>query len=237
MHLNSIKICHERFPTRTAYPFRLPTLQQTQTLAFTSPITFFVGENGTGKSTLLEAICKQCGITIWEGTERRRLEFNPHEKALYKAIRVAWRNGPVPGSYFGSQIFQNFAELLDEWAAANEDLLDYFGGKSLITQSHGQSLMSFFKARYRIRGLFLMDEPETALSPKSQLELVRLLKDMSLAGHAQFIVATHSPILMAASGARIYSFDEAPIHESAYEDTEHFKIYRNFMMDRDRYLS
>jgi predicted ATPase len=96
--------------------------------------------------------------------------------------------------------------------------------------------MSFFKARYKFRGLYLLDEPETALSPRSQLELLQVLKDNSEAGHAQFIIATHSPILMACPGATIYSFDEIPVKGIDYEKTEHYRIYRDFMADRSKYL-
>ena len=96
--------------------------------------------------------------------------------------------------------------------------------------------MSFFKARYRFKGLYLLDEPETALSPKSQLELLQVLKDNSEAGHAQFIIATHSPILMACPGATIYSFDDTPVKTIDYERTEHYRIYRDFMKDRSKYL-
>ena len=115
-------------------------------------------------------------------------------------------------------------------------MLEYFGGKSLVQQSHGQSLMSFFKSRFKIKGLYLLDEPETALSPKSQLALLTLLKEMSRAGHAQFIIATHSPILLACPGSVIYSFDHIPIRQIAYEDTEYYRIYKSFMNDRAQYL-
>ena len=142
----------------------------------------------------------------------------------------------VPGSYFDSEISKNFAQYLDEWAASDPGILNYFGGKSLMTQSHGQSLMSFFKARYRFKGLYFLDEPETALSPKSQLELLQVLKQNSESGHAQFIIATHSPILMACPGATIYSFDEIPVKQIDYEKTEHYRIYRDFMVDRSKYL-
>ena len=141
------------------------------------------------------------------------------------------------GSFFASQIFQNFAQILDEWAAADPGSLDYFGGESLLTKSHGQSLMSFFKARYKIKGIYFMDEPETALSPKTQLDLLGLLKDMSKAGHAQFIIATHSPILLACPGAKIHSFDHVPVKSIDYEETEQFQIYKNFMVDRNKYLN
>jgi len=203
---------------------------------FDSSVTFFVGENGTGKSTLLEAIAHKCGIYIWGCLERKRLKVNLYEKRLYEAIDVEWTDGPVHGSFFASQVFRNFAQILDEWAAADPRSLEYFGGKSLLTQSHGQSLMSFFKARYKIKGIYFMDEPETALSPKSQLDLLAVLKDMSQAGHAQFLVATHSPILLACPGAKIYSFDHVPIKQVDYEETEQFQIYKGFMEDRNKYL-
>jgi predicted ATPase len=233
MHLKRVNLYPEQYPTKEHYPFNLNIFQQTKSLEFYSPVTFFIGENGTGKSTLLEAIAHRCGIHIWEDNERIRLEINPYEERLYEAIGVEWTNGSVPGSFFASQIFRNFAQILDEWAVADAGNLKYFGGKSLMTQSHGQSLVSFFRARYKIH---FMDEPETALSPRSQLELIKILKYMSQAGHAQFIIATHSPILMACPGAKIYSFDYIPVKPIEYEETEHYQIYKGFMENRDKYL-
>jgi predicted ATPase len=236
MHLTRVTLLADQFPTDERYPFNLAVLRETRGITFQSPVTFFIGENGTGKSTLLEALAHKCGIHIWSGMERKRFEANPYEEALHRFIAVEWTDGAVPGSFFSSGIFRNFAQSLDEWAAASSKILDYFGGKSLLTQSHGQSLMSFFKARYKIKGLYLLDEPETALSPKTQLELLTLLRDMSQAGHAQFIIATHSPILMACPGAHIYSFDSTPIKLVEYEDTEHYRVYKGFMEDRKRFL-
>lgn len=211
-------------------------LQQTRSIKFSSPVTFFIGENGSGKSTLLEALAHRCKIYIWRGIERTRCENNPFEEQLYLYIEVEWADGIVPGSFFSSQIFRNFAQLVDMWEADNPGQIDYFGGKSLLTQSHGQSLMSFFKARYKIKGLYLLDEPETALSPRSQLQLLKLLQDMSALGHAQFIIATHSPILLACDGSMIYSFDHTPVKAVHYEDTEHYQIYKSFMENPNRYL-
>ena len=151
-------------------------------------------------------------------------------------MRIEWTNGRVPGSFFASEIFQNFAQLLDEWATTDPGVLEYFGGSSLMTQSHGQSLMSFFQSRYQIKGLYLLDEPETALSPRSQLNLMKLLRRASAAGHTQFVIVTHSPILLALPEAKIYSFDSAPVNPIDYEDTEYYQVFKSFMEDREKYL-
>ena len=236
MHLKKVTLYPENFPTQDHYPFNLEFIRATQSLRFSSPVTFFVGENGSGKSTLLDAITRKCGIFIWQGMHRPRFNASPHERDLYKTIEIEWNNGRVPGSFFGSQIFHNFARILDEWLTMDPGLLEYYGGKSLMAQSHGQSLMAFFESRFKIKGLYLLDEPETALSPKSQLELLRLLDQMSQAGHAQFIIATHSPILLACPGAEILSFDSSPLKPIPYEETDHYRIYKAFMADPKNYL-
>jgi len=236
MHLKKVIFSPEEYPTGHYYPFNQDVFKTTGAIDFHSPVAFLVGENGTGKSTLLRAICHRCGIHIWQGAGRPRVEANPYENDLYKYILVEWTNGFVPGSFFSSENSNYFARCLEEWAEADPKQLEYFGGKSLLTQSHGQSLMSLFRSRYRIKGLYILDEPETALSPKSQLEFLGILQEMSRAGHAQFIVATHSPILMACPNAQIYSFDHIPMKEIPYEDTDHYRIFKDFLNHRDRYV-
>ena len=236
LHLKEIRLLSDQFPTRDYYPFSLDVICKTPKIQFSSPVTFFVGENGSGKSTLLEALAKRCQIYIWRGEDRTRATNNHYEEWLFLYLEVEWTDGIVPGSFFSSQSFRNFAQLVDEWEADNPGQIDYFGGKSLITQSHGQSIMSFFKARYKIKGLYLLDDPETALSPISQLELLKLLQEMGRMGHAQFIIATHSPILLACPGSVIYSFDQIPVRAIHYEDTDHYRIYQSFMKDPKKYL-
>jgi predicted ATPase len=224
------------YPTDGMYPFNLAIFRVTKSIVFSGPVSFFIGENGSGKSTLLRAIAMKCGIHIWEGLERTRAHYNPHEREMHKYIDAEWSAGPVPGSFFASEIFRNFAVNLDEWASMSPSTLEYFGGRSLMEQSHGQCHMSFFKSRFKLRGLYLLDEPENALSPARQLELLNLLREMGTDGHAQFIIATHSPILLAFPGAEIFSFDHAPIDTIGYEDTDHFRIYRDFMRDRRGFI-
>jgi predicted ATPase len=236
MHLSRVTLNPQQYPDLDRYPFNIGVLQKTGSLEFRNPVTFFVGENGAGKSTFLKALCLRCDIHIWEDTERSRYSFNPFEDDLYKYLDIGWTDGPVPGAFFSSQIFQDFARFLDEWAKADPGILEYFGGNSLITQSHGQSLISFFEARYSIRGLYFMDEPETALSPRSQLKLLQVLKNSSASGQSQFVVATHSPILLAYPGATIYSFDSVPVKQVSYAETEYYRIYKDFLNDPEKYL-
>lgn len=236
IYLKRVNIHPEKFPVLDHYPFNLKLFQNTEQISFTNPITFFVGENGTGKSTLLKAIAYRCGIHIWQSEFNLRYEENPYEEDLYKTLSVNWAQGPVKGSFFGSQIFTHFAKNLEEWAINDDKMLDYFGGKSLITQSHGQSLMSYFKSRYTLKGLYFLDEPETALSPSSLIELLNLLIKIRKQGHAQFIVATHSPLLLACPNCQIYDFNTTRINPTTYKETDYYKIYKTFMNQPDDYI-
>lgn len=235
-YLRKITLLPDRYPAHDHYPFNLRPFQETKTLTLDTPLTFFAGENGAGKSTLLKALARKCGIPMWGASEKRHFRQNPYEQRLHHYVVLDWAEDPPPGAFFGSDIFQNFAENLDEWATADPGLLKYFGGASLVAMSHGQSLMAYFRNRYCIKGLYLLDEPETALSPKTQLEFLRILAEQSRDGHAQFIVATHSPILLACPGAVIYSFDHAPIQPIAYQDTEHFQVFKAFMANPESFL-
>ncbi len=236
MHLRSVTFHPDKYPAVDVYPFNLPLFRQTTKITFSTPVTLLVGENGSGKSTLLEALARKCDIHIWRDSGHRRVENNPHEDQLFRHISVDWADGVVPGSFFGSATFHDFARMLDDWAAVSPALLTYFGGQSLLTCSHGQSLMSYFRTRYGIKGIYLLDEPETALSPKSQIEMLKLLATAARAGHAQFIIATHSPILLACPEATILSFDEPIVGPVTYEETEHYRIFEDFMRDRRKYI-
>ena len=228
MFLKKAIIDQKRFPTMDAYPFNLPILQQTREIEFPTPITIFSGENGTGKSTLLSALCRRCNIYIWEGSQRARYEFNPYEKMLDQALTIEWADGSVPGSFFSPELFRHFSQLVDEWARESPGLLEYFGGKSFVTQSHGQSCMAYFKSRFKVKGIHFLDEPEAALSPASQLALAEVLSEMSGTTQAQFIISTHSPILMACPRAILYSFDSNSIQRIAYKETTHYRVYKEF---------
>ncbi len=236
MHLKKVHIHSERYPVNNVYPFNLDIFNHTHSMAFETPVTFFIGENGTGKSTMLKALAKKCGIHIWRDEERPTFYYNKYAEELYRYIDIEWEKDKVPGSFFASEIFQYFAEYLDEWARSDKAMFDYFGGDSLITRSHGERHLAFFKSRYQRKGLYLLDEPENALSPKRQIELLKIMKETVNTGNVQYIIATHSPIILAYPGAEIYSFNGAPIQKIVYEETDYYKVYRDFLTDRKKYL-
>jgi predicted ATPase len=236
MHIRSLTFLHDSFPGVDCYPFNLGVFTMTEKIAFKAPVSFFIGENGTGKSTLLQAITRNAGIHIWEEREGRRDSRNLYEDQLHRYLRIEWSEGKVTGSFFAAEHFRHFAEALDQWGRADAGCLDYFGSKSLIVKSHGQSHMTFFENRFARKGLYLLDEPENALSPKHQLELLRLLRQLSKRGDVQFIIATHSPLLLALPEAEIFSFDKPPIRKVVYEDTDYYRVYRDFLLNRDMFL-
>ncbi len=236
VYINEVEIQTDRYPTTRCYPFNIPTLQHAARLVFKKPVVFFVGENGSGKSTLLEAITKRCGIRIWDKPKRHIVHNNPYETKLAEYIEVTWANGHVPGSIFQAETFRDFADFLDDVALCDPGRLKYHGGHILNMLSHGESILSYFRGRYSLKGLYFLDEPEAALSPTSQVKFLKLLQEVEAQGHAQFIIVTHSPLLLAYPGAQIFSFDGTRIKEVAYEDTEHYRVYHEFFTNREALL-
>ena len=236
MHLIRVRIHSENYPTNRIYPFNIPILRETPELTFRKPIAFFVGENGSGKSTLLEAITRKCGIHLWDKPRRHLAHNNPYETKLADYVTVTWSDGRVPGSLFRAETFRDFADFIDDVALCDPGRLKYHGGHILNMLSHGEGILAYFSGRYHIKGLYLLDEPESALSPSSQVAFLKLLQQLEAEGHAQFIMATHSPILLAYPGAQIFSFDSPHIEEVEYEDTAHYKLYKQFFTDRTVFL-
>jgi predicted ATPase len=236
MFIKQVKLHNEHYPTQSYYPFNVPILRTTSQLSFRKPVTFFVGENGSGKSTLLEAITKKCGIQIWDKPRRHIAHENPYESHLSDFIGVTWSGSPVPGSLFKAETFHDLADFLDDVAICDPGRLKYHGGHILNTLSHGESMLSYFRGRFNIKGLYFLDEPEGALSPSSQVVFLNLLQQLAATGRVQFIIATHSAILMALPQAQIYSFNGPYIKEVAYEETEHYKLYKQFFTDRKSFI-
>lgn len=236
MYITEVRIYGDFYPTGRYYPFNIPTLQQTKRLAFKQPVVFFVGENGSGKSTLLEAITRKCGVHVWDRPKRHIAHNNPYEDRLVDFIEVTWDGERVPGSLFKAETFHEVADFLDDVAQCDPGRLKYQGGHILNTLSHGEGMLSYFNGRYNVKGLYFLDEPEAALSPASQIKFLKLLQRLVAGGQAQFVIATHSPILLAYPGAQIYSFEGPHIEEVDYEETAHYRIYQQFFADRSALL-
>jgi len=237
MHLVRIRIKGEDFPTRRFYPFNTPSIGATAALTFKSSIAFFVGENGSGKSTLLDAIARKCGIHVWDKPRRHLAHNNPYETQLKNYLDAAWANGSVVGSFFRAETFHDLADFLDDVALCDPGRLQYHGGRILNTLSHGEGMLTYFGGRLCLKGLYFLDEPESALSPASQVKFLNLLRRFTAQGQAQFIIATHSPILLACPGAQIFSFNASRIEEVNYEETAHYKLYKQFFTDRAAFLN
>lgn len=237
MHLLKVRILSENYPSARYYPFNIPVLRTTPELVFRRPIAFFVGENGSGKSTLLEAISRKCGVYVWDRPRRHLAHNNPYEDRLADYIRVTWANGRAPGSLFRAETFRDLADFLDDVALCDPGRLPYHGGRILSTLSHGEGILSYLGTRYNRKGIYFLDEPEAALSPTSQVKFLKVLRQIEATGDAQCIIATHSPILLAYPGAQIFSFDGARIEEVAYEETTHYRLYKQFLADRESFLA
>jgi len=249
----------------TQFPFSVPAIASLQRLEFESPVAFFVGENGAGKSTLLESLAAAANAVTIGGQDIGRDESLAAARLLATHLKLEWRHRTHRGFFLRAEDFfpfarrlQNLRAELSEQAARYEaeleqrprdaglqrargSVLGQIGamdaryGENLDANSHGESFLAVFQNRFVPGGLYLLDEPEAALSPLRQLAFLSMLKEMA-AQDCQFILATHSPILMAYPGAQIFAFDEQPIHAIDYEDVEHVRLTRAFLNDPQAFL-
>jgi predicted ATPase len=213
------------------YPFNIPSVQELGNFDFHPNVTFFVGENGTGKSTVLEGLALALGFGSEGGTRNVQFKTADSVSPLHDALRLA-RGVPKPkdGYFLRAESFFNLATYMDETG-----YLEGYGGRSLHRQSHGESFMAVLLNKLRGDGIYLLDEPEAALSPNRQLAALRAIHQL-VEDSSQFIIATHSPILLAYPHARIIQFDRSGISEIAFEDTEHFAVTKDFLNNYPRRL-
>jgi len=214
-----------------SYPFSIPAVRDIASIDFHPNVTFFVGENGSGKSTVLEGIAVALGFGAEGGTKNVHFASSGSLSALHDSLRLA-RGVPKPrDEYFlRAESFFNVASYMDETG-----YLKGYGGKSLHTQSHGESFMAVLLNKLRGNGMYLLDEPEAALSPSRQLAALSAIHQL-VEDHSQFVIATHSPILLSYPNAKIIQFDRSGLTEIAFEDTEHFAVTRDFLNNYPRRL-
>ena len=212
------------------YPFNVHAFSQGIDLAFLTNVTFFVGENGSGKSTFLEALAECCGFNPEGGNRDHHRATFADRSDLAQALRLSWLPRVTEGFFMRAESFFNFATYIEEVS----DLRAY-GDRSLHQQSHGESFLSLFANRFE-QGIYILDEPEAALSPQRQLSFLRIIHDLETLGNAQFLIATHSPIILSYPGAVLFSFDGDTIREIAYRESEHYLLTRAFLNSPERYF-
>jgi predicted ATPase len=234
--LLDVELRRDRIPSVDRFPYNLPAIRDLGQLTFHPKVTFFIGENGSGKSTLLEALAVCCELNPEGGSRNFNFATRASHSKLDECLRLA-RAPRLPGdSYFlRAESFYNVASEIERLDEGSGGLLAAYGGLSLHEQSHGESFFALFENRFRDHGLYLMDEPEAALSPRRQLQFLALLHNYCHRG-CQFVIATHSPIIMAYPDARIYLLDTEGIREIAYMETEHYLVTRGFLSNPERTL-
>lgn len=234
--LKKISLLREKVTDWEKYPFTVPVIRALEELELKGQVTYFVGENGSGKSTLLEAIAFHAGFGIEGGTRNFRVQTTESSNSvapLRDVLRLSWSQKNLKGYYLRAESFFNNATYIDELGPV---VLDSYGGVSLHEQSHGESFLALLENKFRPGGLFIMDEPEAALSPSRQLSLLVIMSRLLKHPDTQFIISTHSPIVLSYPEATIFSFDDGKIREISYEESLPYEVYSSFLNRREKYL-
>ncbi len=235
--IRSIKL--GKLTNELGYTAKLPAVKSLSKLGefeFASPITYFVGENGAGKSTLLEAIAVKYGFNAEGGSLNYSFSTKETHSELHSAIKlVRGIERPRTGFFLRAESFYNAATYVEEADGGSGKILAAYGGVSLHEQSHGESFFSLVMNRFTHHGLYILDEPEAALSPSRQLSLLIRIKELADNG-SQFIISTHSPIVLACPDSDIYELGSNGIVKTAYEDTETYSVMKAFMDSPERML-
>ena len=223
-YLRSVSLKREAISSFDEYPFSIPAVRELDTLEFHPDATFLVGENGSGKSTLIEAIALALGFGAEGGTKNVRIRTADDTSPLHGFLKLARSFSKPKDFYFlRAESFYNVATYMDEVG-----YLAGYGDKSLHARSHGEAFIALLTDKLRGDGLYIFDEPEAALSPTRQLAALRLIHQLVQDG-SQFIIATHSPILLAYPRAKILMLDRSGLSDVTYEDTEHFAVTKDFL--------
>ncbi len=238
-YLRAVRLVRDDVRDFAVYPFAIPAIRSLDELELDAKVTFLVGENGAGKSTLIEAIAVLAGFNAEGGSKNFRFGTRRSESCLHQFMRpVRGHRRPRDGFFLRAESYFNVATEIERLDAepGGDSIIDGYGGVSLHEQSHGESFLALATHRFRGHGLYILDEPEAALSPKRQLALLSVIHDLVEARASQFVIATHSPILMAYPHALIYRLGAGSIERVAYEDTEHYTVTRDFLNSPERYF-
>lgn len=227
-YVRQVVLKREAVPSFQAYPFNIPAVLHLDSLDLHAQVTFIVGENGTGKSTLLEAIAVAAGFNAEGGTRNFNFATQATHADLHEHIRlIRGARRPKDGFFLRAESLYNASTYIDK--VDDGTLIQFYGGISLHRRSHGEAFMALMMNRFGGDGLYILDEPEAALSPTRQMAVLPLIQEL-VRKRSQFIIATHSPILMAFPGARIYVLGEDGITETPYTETEHYRVSRDFFL-------
>lgn len=237
--LLSVTLLRDKVDSFDHYPFSIPAIRELDELVLDDDVTFLIGDNGSGKSTLLEAIAVAAGFNAEGGSKNFRFSTRSSESVLHRFLRPSrGLHRQRDGFFLRAESYFNVGteiEKLDAEPSFGPPIIDSFGGVSLHEQSHGESFLALLRERLRGHGLYIFDEPEAALSPQRQLSLLKRMHELIAQG-SQFIIATHSPILMAYPNALLYQLDASGLHAVEYEETEHYQLTRDFLISRERYF-
>lgn len=237
-YLLRAELLWDQVKDRSSFPFALPVVSRLSEVEFHPKVTFLVGENGSGKSTLIEAIAVAWGFNAEGGSKNFNFKTHHAHSDLHRCMRLVKSvRRAKDGFFLRAESYFNVAteiEKLDQ-EPGSPRIIDAFGGVSLHSQSHGESFFALLENRFHGNGLYILDEPEAALSPSRQLSMLTRMHDL-IAEKSQFIIATHSPILMAYPDAWIYQIGPKGLDRVAYEDTEHYQVTRDFLNRPERML-
>lgn len=239
IYIKEIKLDKSLIKNYNHYPFSINFVKKFSPIKITAPVTFFIGENGSGKSTLIEAIATNYGFNPEGGSKNIRFSTNDTHSSLHKFIVLSKSSTkPQDGYFLRAESFYNVASYIDDidsLPSFDSRVIEAYGGVSIHEQSHGESFWALIMNRFFGNGLYILDEPEAALSPMRQIAMIARMKDL-VKNNSQFIISTHSPILMAFPDAQIFLIGDDGITEIEYENTENYKVTKDFLNEYKRII-